>query len=139
MAKGGTTTNDLMKFYFYNVSMPSYGNVLYVSLHTADPGVSGNQMTYETAYTGYTRVGVSRTSGISGFVVTSGVAVNTSLIQFPLCTANPRAVSHFAVGTTSGTSMAGQILHYGSLSSGITVFVGYAPQFAAGQLSVVEV
>lgn len=34
---------------------------LYVSLHTADPGATGNQTTNECAYTSYARVAVART------------------------------------------------------------------------------
>ena len=36
---------------------------LYVSLHTANPGATGNQTTSEAAYTSYARVAVARTSG----------------------------------------------------------------------------
>jgi hypothetical protein len=47
---------------------------LYVSLHTADPGETGNQSTSEIAYTSYARVAVARSS--SGW--TSSTAGSTS-------------------------------------------------------------
>ena len=56
---------------------------LYLSLHTADPGTAGSQLTNETAYTNYVRVAVARTSG--GWTVTSNSAVNTALVQFAQC------------------------------------------------------
>jgi hypothetical protein len=47
MSKGNITENDLVKFYFNNVAMPSYGSNLYLALHIADPGEGGDQ-TQET-------------------------------------------------------------------------------------------
>jgi hypothetical protein len=48
---------------------------LQVSLHTADPGPSGNQTTSEVAYTGYARVAVNRANdGTAGWTVTTNSA-----------------------------------------------------------------
>lgn len=68
---------NLLKLVFQNTTWANLGDAtgvikstangsLYISLHTADPS-AGNQTTSETAYTGYARVAVARTS--SGWTV----------------------------------------------------------------------
>lgn len=108
---------------------------LYVSLHTADPGVAGSQLTNETAYTNYARVAVARTTG--GWVApSSGATSNTALIQFAQCGVTGATVTHVAIGTAS--SGAGQVLYAGALSSSLAVANLIQPQFAAGDLDVTE-
>lgn len=108
---------------------------LYVSLHTADPGVGNNQTTNEAAYTNYARVAVSRNSG--GWNVPSGGATaNAALIQFPQCGASGATVTHVAIGTAS--SGAGTVLYAGELNSSLAVANLIQPQFAAGDLDVSE-
>ena len=108
---------------------------LYVSLHTADPGVGNNQTTNETAYTNYARVAVLRTTG-GWDVPASGATQNAALIQFAQCGITGAALTHVAIGTASGG--AGTVLYAGALSSPLTVANGIQPQFAAGALDVSE-
>jgi hypothetical protein len=118
MAKGSTYANDLLKHIFQNAAIPLVGDAsgllpsatagsLYVSLHTADPGVGGSQTTSEANYTGYARVAVARTSG--GWTVSGNQASNTAAITFGLCTAGSNTIGWFAVGTDS--SGAGKVLY----------------------------
>lgn len=108
---------------------------LYVSLHTADPGVGNNQTTNETAYTNYVRVAVARTTG--GWDIPSGGATqNAALVQFAQCGVTGATLTHVAIGTAS--SGAGTVLYAGSLSSSLAVANGIQPQFAAGALDVTE-
>lgn len=108
---------------------------LYLSLHTADPGVGNNQTTNETAYTNYARVAVVRTT--SGWDVPSGGATaNAALVQFAQCGASGATLTHVAIGTSS--SGAGTVLYAGELSSSLAVANGIQPQFAAGALDVTE-
>jgi hypothetical protein len=103
---------------------------LYVSLHTADPGEAGNQSTNETAYTGYARVAVARTSGgwtVSGTAPTSVSPVAT--IGFGACTASPGAVCTFA-GIGTAASGAGVLLYSGALSPTIAPAIGVTPQIS---------
>lgn len=106
---------------------------LYISLHTSDPGESGDQTTGETAYTGYSRVAVARST--SGWTVTNGTVTNDADITFGQCTASPgSAISHVGIGlSTSGT---GTLLMSYALDSSITMQVGTTPLFSAGQLDV---
>ena len=102
---------------------------LYVSLHTADPGEAGSQTTSETAYTGYARVAVARTSG--GWTVASGSVSPNANIDFGQCTASPgAAITHAAVGTAS--SGTGKVLYKGALSASITMAVGVIPRLTTG-------
>lgn len=106
---------------------------LYISLHTADPGEAGSQNTSETAYTGYERQAVARTT--SGWTVSSGVCTNDAEIAFPLCSASPGSnITHVGIGTAS--TGAGTLLISDALSSSITMQVGTTPIFSAGELDI---
>ncbi len=108
---------------------------LYLSLHTADPGVGNNQTTNETSYTNYARIAVARTT--SGWDVPSGGATaNAALAQFAQCGASGATITHVAIGTAS--SGPGTVLYAGALSSSLAVANGIQPQFAAGALDVTE-
>lgn len=96
---------------------------LYVALHTADPGEAGTQTTSETAYTGYARIAVARTSG--GWTVSGNSVSPTANITFGECTASPGgALTYASIGTAS--SGAGTIIARGSIPS-ITMAVGVIP------------
>lgn len=108
---------------------------LYLSLHTADPGVGGSQTTNETSYTNYARIAIARTTG--GWDVPSGGATaNAALAQFAQCGASGATLTHVAIGT--GSSGAGLVLYAGALTSSLAVANGIQPQFAAGALDVTE-
>jgi len=108
---------------------------LYLSLHTADPGVGNNQTTNETSYTNYARIAVVRTT--SGWDIPSGGATaNAALAQFAQCGASGATITHVAIGTAS--SGTGTVLYAGALSSSLAVANGIQPQFAAGALDVTE-
>lgn len=133
MSKGDTFENDWLKLIFNATAIANIADNaatspltnLYVSLHTADPGEAGNQTTNETAYTGYARVAVARTSG--GWTVTGNSVSPTANIDFGECTASPgAAITHFAVGTAaSGT---GKILYSGTVTPNITMSTGVIPR-----------
>jgi len=143
MPKSTNTCNSILALIFNatawadiaenDTSSPA-GN-LYVSLHTADPGVGGSQTTNETAYTNYARVAVVRTT--SGWSAPSGGATaNAALVQFPQCGASGATITHVAIGTAS--SGAGTVLYAGALNSSLAVANLIQPQFAAGDLDVTE-
>lgn len=132
MSKSNTFENDWLKLIF---NATAIGNIadnaasapltnLYVSLHTADPGEAGSQTTSETAYTGYARVAVARTSG--GWTVTGNSVSPVATITFGECSASPgAALTHFAVGTDA--SGAGKVLYSGTLTPNVTMGVGVTP------------
>lgn len=131
MSKGNTFENDLLKLIFNataianiadNASSSPLTN-LYASLHTADPGETGNQTTSETAYTSYARVAVARTTG--GWTVTNDTVNPVANISFPACTGSTSTITHFAVGTASSST--GKILYSGTVSPNISVSSGVTP------------
>lgn len=108
---------------------------LYLSLHTANPGVGGSQLTNETSYTNYVRVAVARTTG--GWSVPSGgSSSNAALIQFAQCGVTGATITHVAIGTAA--SGAGTVLYAGALNSPLAVANLIQPQFSAAALTVTE-
>lgn len=116
----------------------SPGN-FYISLHTADPGVSGDQSTNETTYGGYARVLVGRADPnweIGG--ATFGQLVeNSNPIAFNECISGSSTVTHFGIGTAA--TGAGTLLYRGTLTSPTPIGFGSEVEFAAGNLNVTEV
>jgi hypothetical protein len=104
----------------------------YISLHTADPGETGNQTTSEAAYTSYARVAVARSS--AGFTISGNSASNAALVALPAATGGSSTVTHFGVGSAS--SGAGNLFFSGALSASLAVTSGITPQFAIGALVI---
>jgi len=139
MAGGKATTfdNDLLKLIFNAVAIANIADNaasapltnLYLSLHTADPGVGGSQTTNEATYASYARLAVARTSG--GFTVTSNSCVLANPATFATPTGGAGEIeAFFAVGTAlSGT---GKILYRGPITPSITIAVGTPPQLTTG-------
>jgi len=146
MSKGNTFENDLLKLIFLGTAIADLAEndtsspltVLYISLHTGDPGEGGSQTTSECDYTDYDRVAVDRDA--DGWTVTDNSAVNAADIDFPPCTGGDDLVTFFAIGTADFPS-AGKVLYSGAITSppgGLAVSDGITPSFAAGELEVTE-
>lgn len=144
MSKGNTFENDLLQLIFNNVDIANIGDAaglqnsataghLYVSLHVDDVGEAGNQTTNEASYIGYTRVGVTRTTG--GWTVTNNTVQPVATIAFPSATGGTNTISHFAIGTASTST--GKVLYKGSLNVNIVVTSGVTPQLTTAT-NVVE-
>lgn len=130
--KGNTWSQNLLKLLFQATAIANIADNaatspltnLYVSLHTADPGATGNQTTNETSYTSYARVAVVRTS--SGWSISGQSISPVATVSFPACTGGTATITHFGVGTaTSGT---GILLYSGTVSPNIAVATGITPQ-----------
>lgn len=138
MAGGKATTfdNDLLKLIFNATAIANIADNaasspltnLYLSLHTADPGVGGSQTTNEAAYTSYARVAVARSSG--GFTVSTNTVVLAALAAFPAASGGSETETWFAVGTAS--SGTGKILYRGPITPNIVVSTGVTPQLTTG-------
>lgn len=102
--------------------------VIYLSLHTASPGATGNQATSEAAYGSYARQSISRTS--SGFTVGTASATLTSAVSFPAATSGSETETFFGVGTAS--TGAGVLWYFGPISPTIAVSSGVTPQLTTG-------
>jgi hypothetical protein len=107
---------------------------LYVSLHTANPGATGNQTTSEAAYTSYARVGVVRSS--SGWSISGETISNVAAVTFPAATGGSETETYAGVGTLATGS--GNLLWFGALTSPLSVSSGITPSFAIGALTITE-
>lgn len=143
MSKGDAFENQLLLMIFNNNNIAAVGDAtglrgsssagqLFVSLHTADPGESGNQSTSECNYSGYARQGVARSG--AGWTVTGSSASPAANVNFPNPSDSaslPQTATHFAVGTDA--SGAGKVLYKGPLSPNIVISnTGVQPIFGAG-------
>lgn len=146
MSKSDTFENQLLQHIFQNAAITLIGDAagvlpsadpgnLYVSLHTADPGETGDQSTSETNYANYLRKAVVRSA--VGWTVTNDTVANAAQVQFATCGASTATLRYFGIGCSSGTG-AGKLLYSGQLTSPLDVSNGIQPQFAAGDLTVTE-
>lgn len=132
VTSSGEFANNLLKLIFNgtayanmadNAASSPFTN-LYVSLHTASPGATGNQTTNEAAYTSYARVAVARNSG--GWTVTTNSVAPAATISFPAATGGTETETYFGIGTSS--SGTGHLLYFGAISPTIAVANGVTPQ-----------
>lgn len=131
MPLGNTFGNDLAKLIFQAIAIADIAENdtsgpltnLYISLHTADPGLGGNQQTNEATYGSYARVAVARTA--AGFTVTGKVVTLVGDATFPTRTSGSETLTHAAIGTAA--SGAGKIIAAGALSPTIAVAAGVTP------------
>lgn len=142
MSASNSFETDLLKLIFNNTTLANIGDVtglvgstsagsLYIGLHTADPGETGDQTTSEAAYTSYARVAVARTTG--GWTVAGNTVSNAAAVSFPACTGASAVCTHFSIGAAStGT---GYLLLSGVLGSSLAVSTGITPSFAIGSLT----
>ena len=133
MSKGNTYETDLLALLFNATAIANVADNaavspltnLAVALHTADPGETGTQATSETAYTGYARVSVARTTG--GWTVTGNSVSPVANIDFGECTAAPgTAITFFSIGPTGGGAT--KIFYSGTVTPNITMAVGVIPR-----------
>lgn len=135
--------NALLDLIFTNVDLANIGDVsglqasatagsFYISLHTGDPGETGDQTTSECAYTSYARVAVARSG--AGWTVTNDTVENAAAVTFPQATGGSETATHFGIGSDStGT---GNLWVKGALNSSLAISSGITPEFAAGALDV---
>ena len=100
----------------------SPATTLTVSLHTADPGETGDMTTNEATYTSYARVTVNRNSG--GWTVTGNSVSPTANIDFPTATGGSETITHVGIG--SGVS--DNLMYKGALTPTIAVSNGVTPR-----------
>jgi hypothetical protein len=132
MSLGNTFENDLAKLIFNATAIANIADNaasspltnLQVSLHTADPGETGDQTTSEATYTSYARVAVARSG--AGFTVTANSVSPAAAVTFPAATGGTNTITHFGIGTAS--SGAGVLLYKGAVSPSISVSSGVTPQ-----------
>lgn len=134
MSKSNTLENALLALIFNATALANFWDnaasspvsVLYVSLHTSDPGEGGTQSTNECAYGSYARVGVNRNSG--GWTVSGNQVVPAANIDFPEATSGTETATHFGIGKAS--SGADVLLYSGAISPNISISTGVTPRLS---------
>lgn len=132
MSKGNSFENDWLKLVFQATAIANIADNaasspltnLQVTLHTADPGETGDQTTSEATYTSYARVAVARSAG--GWTVTANSVSPAANIDFPACTGGTETATHFGIGTAS--SGAGKLLYKGTITPNINISAGVTPR-----------
>ncbi len=109
----------------------SVAGSFYISLHTADPGETGDQTTSEAGYTSYARVAVARSG--AGWTVSGNTVSNAALVTFPACTGSSSTCTYFGIG--SAATLAGHLFFSGALTASLAVSNGITPSFAIGALT----
>lgn len=139
MSKANTWENGLLLLLFNNTTFSGVGDAtglpgaatvgsLYFSLHTADPGETGDQTTSECTYTSYARVAAGRSSGV--FTISTNTCATVGATTFPAGTGGSGTATHFGIGTAS--SGAGKLLYKGTITPNIVTGNGVTPVINAG-------
>lgn len=131
MTQTTSAAGDLLKLYLNATPIANIADNatsgpltdIYVSLHTASPGLTGTQQTNEAAYTLYARVAVARTTG--GWTITNNVANPVAAITFPAASGGSETETFMGIGSLS--SGAGVLYWYGAISPTIAVSSGITP------------
>lgn len=131
-AKTTAYANNILRLIFNGVGIPNLADNassgpltnLYLSLHTADPGLAGTQSSSEATYTGYARVQVPRTTG--GFVVVGNkVTLNVEADFGEMTGGSTQTLRFWGIGTDSTGD--GNLLYRGPVSPNIPVSIGTEP------------
>ena len=139
MSKSNAWETGLLSLLFTNDNFANVGDAtglrgsstagsLYFSLHTADPGETGDQTTSEIAYTSYARVAVARSA--AGWTVTNDAVAVDADVTFPAGTGGSGTATHWGLGTASAG--AGVLLYKGTISPNIVTGNGVTPVLTAG-------
>lgn len=133
----------LLTLYFNNTAHANVGDAsglqpsssagsFYISLHTGDPGETGNQTTSEANYTDYARVAVARSG--SGWTISGNNVSNAAAVTFPAASGGSNTITHFGIGSAS--SGTGNLFFKGALTASRAISAGITPSFAEGELDV---
>lgn len=145
MSKANTWETGLLNLLFCNAAFTNVGDTggllpsatagnLYLSLHTADPGETGDQTTNEATYTGYQRLAVARSAG--AWSVSGNQVSNISDLLFAACSGGSNTITHFGIGTAP--SGAGKLLYSGAATPNLIVSSGVTPKCEAGNCVFTE-
>lgn len=142
MSKSDTFEYNFLRLVFNGVAISTLAATagttqLWMGLHTADPGDAGSTAA-EGGYTAYTRVATDRSTGATGWSITSGtsaaVASNSPVgaISFPaVATTSTGTFTFGSIWMSSNISSSG-MLYRGALSPTINFGSGVTPQITTG-------
>lgn len=136
MSISNTTETAIMKLVFQAVAWGNYADNaatspqtnIGLSLHTADPGDTGDATTNEIAYTSYTRI--NKTRDATNWPETSGSVSPNANLDFPAGTGGSGTATHFASAKSNATPPTGAqaILWSGTVTPNIVTGNGVTPR-----------
>lgn len=115
MSKSDLLEQQWLDLYFNGTPIPGIAEndttgpvaTFSIALHTADPGETGTQLTFQATYTGYTQVQVAR--AVAAWL-RSGSTINPVVsITFPAATSGPETFTHWSIGP------GGNVLHWSGI------------------------
>ena len=145
MAMTTAMCHSIALLFFNNTALANWGDAtglpasagagsVYGGLHSADPGLAGNQTTSELSYTGYNasaRPGLARSS--AGWTVGTGGAVsNAAAMTWGACTAGSGTCTYLGLGFA--TSSTGNLFCTGSTNN-LSISAGITPSAAIGAIT----
>ena len=140
MSKLDTHEYDWLRHIFNGVAIPNINatggtTLLWLGLHTADPGDAGSTAA-EGGYAAYTRISVVRST--AGWTVTSGTSnavasvSPVATVSFPqVATTSTGTFTHASVYTSSAISSSGG-LYNGTVTPNINFSQNVTPQLTTG-------
>lgn len=135
MAGYGTTfmkaLNDQV---FGKASFTNPNGVMYISLHTADPGIDG-QTSNEVSGGSYARKLTAATDWNASTNADPAVTTNATTLTFATATANWGTVTHFGLWRTLSGTTAADFIGRGALTASQTINNTNTASFAASALS----
>ena len=145
MPKSVTFSNDILALILNATAIANIAQngtspltAFFFSLHTADPGTGGSQLTNEISYTGYARASVARATGAGGWNAPSGgVSALNSNIDFAISTGGTGGTVTF-VGLGTLLTTAGKMLYTGAASPSIVVANGTIPRINGTTTTITE-
>jgi hypothetical protein len=135
MAGYGTTfmkaLNDLV---FKGTAFTSPSGVMYLSLHTADPGIDG-QTSNEVSGGSYARKVTAATDWNAGTNADPSVTTNATTLTFATATASWGTVTHFGLWRTLSGTATTDFIGRGALTASQTINNTNTASFAASAIS----
>jgi hypothetical protein len=136
MTISNTTETAVLKLIFQAIAWANYADNaaataqtnIGIALHTSDPGDTGDSSTAEIAYTGYTRVNVTRNT--AGWTESTGTITPVATISFPAGTTGTGNAAFFSTSKSLATPPTGAqaILWSGTVTPNIATGNGVTPQ-----------
>lgn len=147
-AKTTASSGAYLAHILNNVAIANVGDVpglppsvttgnLYLSLHSADPGIGGNQTTSEHAWAGYARIPIARDG--TKWTVIGAAAQNAAIFTFPACAGGSDTALFVGVGTD--LAGAGFLLYRGTITApvaGLAISAGITPIIQIGSANITE-
>jgi hypothetical protein len=131
---GQTFMKALNDQVFGKAAFTNPNGVMYISLHTADPGVDG-QTSNEVSGGSYARKLTAASDFNAATTADPSVTTNANTLTFVTATANWGTVTHFGLWRTLAGTTAADFIGRGALSASQTINNTNTASFAAGALS----